>query len=94
MYNIVTSCNNFITINIHNQVSSAIFEVDVLVGAIGFETVLIPDIIHHIDLSGMNIMETIWNFKVNIPVNTRISARVKSDSGNADIINIDIIATG
>jgi len=84
---------NWLDINIHNNNTTNIYMIDIGTGAAASEVVIIPDILHHIDLAVPNIIEIIHQFKVNVPAATRISARVSSVLAT-DTIDVNVIGTG
>jgi len=68
------------------------YDVDIGTGAMGSEVVLIPDIHYHINLTGNSQISLPFNFKINIPIGTRISARVENAA--AETIAVELILCG
>lgn len=93
LYASTTIQHNYITVILHDNNTSNEYEVQLGIGAAGSEVVRIDGIIFHVDLTGMNEVSQVYTYKVEVPINTRVAARVKA-TANTDTILVEINAQG
>ena len=84
---------NYLVAGIDNENTSNEYHIDIGTGAAGSEVVLLPDIHHHINLTGQNIITLHIPYKVEIPKGTRLAARVAA-TNNTDTIEFNLHCSG
>lgn len=89
-----TFFTNYTLTIVHDSDTISDYFIDIGVGVAGSEIVKIPDIIYHIDLVGQSNISIPYPLKAAIDRGSRVAARVLSDSGNADELEISCILQG
>ena len=84
---------NYFNATMDEENTSNEYDIDIGIGAAGSEVVLIPNIHHHVNLTGQNIIALNIFFKIEIIAGTRIAARVAA-TNNTDTIQFKIHLTG
>lgn len=83
---------NYFMLIIHDATAATDYSVDVGIGAAASETVLIPNVKYHVNITANNIITVSYPFKVEIPAGTRISARCQNAA--AESVDINVVLSG
>ena len=84
---------NWLVVFVHNPNTGNKYEVDIATGVAGSEVNRIEGILHHVNLTGMNIVTESASFKVEIPRGVRIAARTRA-TANTDTVEIKVVLQG
>jgi len=84
---------NWLVVFVHNPNTANKYIVDIAVGPAGSEVNAITGILHHVNLTGMNIVTESSTFKVEIAKGVRLSARAEA-AANTDTVEIKIVLQG
>ncbi len=84
---------NYLTAFIHNPNTGNDYDVDLAIGDAGSEINFLEGLLHHVNLTGMNIITESIPFKVEIPLGVRVSARTRATE-NTDTVEIKAILQG
>lgn len=84
---------NYISVQLHDPNTVNDYRVEIGKGPSGSEETLIPGIVYHVDLVGNSIISIPFEFKIEEPRGTRISARCESIT-NTDEIHINTVISG
>ena len=84
---------NYMCVFIHNPNTGNKYIVDIATGSVGNEFVVLEGILHHVNLTGMNIVTESTFFKVEIEKGTRVSARCTATL-NTNTVEIKTVSQG
>ena len=84
---------NYMCVFIHNPNTGNAYNVDIATGTVGNEVIVLTGILHHVNLTGMNIVTESSQFKVEIPIGTRLSARCTATL-NTNTVELKTVSQG